>query len=293
LSLPLLKSNGLGAYERSGVEVLLALMLGMTAVVFSAARSRDRHWTRKRWVLKSPDSLTGAAPDWPGLSLSVGLVGLMVVVLVVFGMAAPVGLVPGGTWLPAAVRALASVLIGGSALACSHYGWSRSLADLGLGAFGLGMANAALIFAPAGGADLATRFPGIFNAMIIGFAFAVLSCGWMSLVWRQQLDNGIAWTTAGRLIPATRQVAFFLGVIGLLIGVLMAVWPTMNDVGTMDFSFGRIVSGMSGYLVLMLVFLWCARRLRPSRFGWLTAMSVVAMTAFLVVRIRPFAGSWP
>lgn len=293
LSMPLLRGNGFGGYERTGVAALLALTLGVTVVVFSIARSRDRHRTRKRWVMASPDLLTGPAPDWPGLSMSVGIVGLMVVVLVIYGMAAPVALPWGGYRMAAVVRAAATLLVGGSALACSHYGWSRSLADLGLGAFGLGLANVALVFAPTNSAELAARFPAMFNAMLIGIALAVLIYGWMSIVWRQQLDDGVAWTTAGRLIPATRQVAFFLGVIALLIGLLMAIWPTLVDIATMDDSFGRVISGVAGYLLMMVVFLWCARRLRPSRFGWLTAMSVMAMLAFLVVRIRPFSGPWP
>lgn len=52
-----------------------------------------------------------------------------------------------------------------------------------------------------------------------GLGFATVHYAWLSRFWRQQLDDGRAWTTAGRLIPAVRAIAVTLAWLTLIAGL--------------------------------------------------------------------------
>lgn len=53
----------------------------------------------------------------------------------------------------------------------------------------------------------------------VGWMFALSLAGahasWLSRFWRQQLLNGVAWTTTGRLIPASAAIGLLLGLLAV------------------------------------------------------------------------------
>ena len=48
-------------------------------------------------------------------------------------------------------------------------------------------------------ASLEARFPARFNTIIIGLTVMMWVWIWLYGVWHQQLDDGVAWTTAGHM----------------------------------------------------------------------------------------------
>ncbi len=68
----------------------------------------------------------------------------------------------------------------------------------------------------------------------------------------------------------------------------MAVWPRWPGIAPTDDSLGRVAAGLAANLFLLLVTLWCARRLRRFTFQILTALTLISLTGFLFIRILPF-----
>lgn len=56
---------------------------------------------------------------------------------------------------------------------------------------------------------------------VIGAVLGLLLLRWLARFWEQQLDEGQAWTTAGRLIPLCRSVS--LAMLGFVIGLVLRV----------------------------------------------------------------------
>ena len=136
---------------------------------------------------------------------------------------------------------------------------------------------------------LAERYPMMFNAMIVGLTFSTGLWTWLSCVWDQQLGHPEAWTTTGRLIPHAKRFAFLSAALALVAGALMTYWPRMPSIAGMDHSFGRITAGFSAHLFLVLVMLWCSRRLRRVTFHLLTVLAVLSTAGFTIIRMVPFA----
>jgi len=135
---------------------------------------------------------------------------------------------------------------------------------------------------------LVEQYPIVFNAMMIGLALAAALWTWLTDVWQQQLDHGMAWTTTGRLIPFAGRHAFLAAALAWVSGVVMMIWPRLSTVATADESFARVTAGVGGNLLLLLVTLWSSRRLNRPAFRILTTMVVLSTAGFLLVRMLPY-----
>lgn len=121
---------------------------------------------------------------------------------------------------------LLSVLAGGLATA-ARSGWTppgvalAAVATLGLGHRRERQALSVLGLLLLGEAVVLTGidwWPGGSEGLVTGWSLAGLYLLWLGRFWSQQLLNGTAWTTAGRLIPAAR----WLGVICCVACILTA-----------------------------------------------------------------------
>ena len=88
------------------------------------------------------------------------------------------------------------------------------------------------------------------------------------------------------IIPATR-VAFYASAMSLTAGAVMAVWPRLPGLSTMDHTLPRVAWGVAGYLQLIVVAVWCGRRTGRSTFLGLAALALASMLAFVYLRSVP------
>jgi hypothetical protein len=224
--------------------------------------------------------------------LSAAVIAAAVVLLVCYHLAVPVAVGWGGFRLAAFVATGSAAL---AALACfSLVGrmWSVSLADAAMALASVSLCSLATAAVPAEPANLAERYPLIFNAMIVGLAVATGGCTRLGSIWQQQREVGRARMTAGRLIPHARRFAFLNAALALVVSVAMALWPRQRSIATMDHIYIRVVAGFSANLFLLLVMLWCSRQLRRPTFHILTLLVLASTVAFLIVRIVPFTAQF-
>jgi len=265
------------------VAILATLLLCAGVILQGAIHSR----ARQAWLRSGAPGPPGESPRWPGFRPFCGILGLVVLVLgcyhVGFGAApALVGKCLGALLMGAACGASAAAMF-----ALVSRSWSVNLADVGLALFNVAACCVAVALLPGQPGELALRYPLIFNAVLAALAVLTWFWCWLSRVWEQQLDGGVAWTTTGRMIGPARRVAFFAAVLALLVGWLMTVWPRLPGVSTMDDSFGRIAAGIAGHLALLWAALSGARRTRQPGFVVLALLTVAGMLAFVYVRSVP------
>jgi hypothetical protein len=170
---------------------LIALLLPLSLVF--------RHWQHRRRVwFDSPERLLDPPPRPPlYFALSLLLAGLI-------GVSAM--LLPDLRQAP-----LALVLAAAGAFTVVHLTAWTLAGYVALGALGLALvtAGAAWLVPHATGAVLGTAIAGVLFLWLAGF-------------WSQQLAEGTAWTTAGRLIPVCRSLAHVAA--GLVLVLVVGLW---------------------------------------------------------------------
>lgn len=265
-------------------SALAAVLCGLVVVQGLIDRRRRARWCggEALWPPAEP-------PDWPGFRVSCGVLGLVVIGLVGYhiGVGFEVGLL--GRRTAALLLACVSGGCGVALLVLVDRRWSVNLAEIGMALMCLAACCGAMVFLPAEPVALGHRYPLVFNAVLIALAGMSWLWCWLSSVWLQQLDAGVPWTTAGRMIEPARRVAFFSGLMALAVGWLMTVWPRLGTVATMDHSLGRIAAGVAGHLLLLLAVLWSGRRTGRASFTGLAVLTVTSLLAFVYVRTVPLA----
>lgn len=291
LRVPVHVQTPTGVYARSAWALLLAgglagLLCGFVIVQGVLGR---RH--RARWLQTDPRRLLQSAPNEPGFRGSAAAAGLVLILLTCYHCVVGFDAEPVGRRL--AALAMTCIAAGGAAalLVLLGRGWSVNLADIGMGLVCLVVCCATVAALPGSPTALVQRHPLVLNALLIGLALTTWLWNWLSCVWRQQLDAGMAWTTAGRMIAPATGMAFVAGVAALVVASLMAVWPRLPMVSTMDHSIGRMVGGVAGHLALLWAVLWGARRVGQARFVGLAVLAMVSLLAFVYVRTIPLTTS--
>ncbi len=267
--------------------LLVAASCALATALFTVLDGRIHHYGRWRAAL-SPES--GPAPDAvaPGLPASLGAVAILVVMISCYHILVPAFDSPMGfRWTNAAMFVI-TLVSGCSLLYLSARRWNRNLSDIGMVLVSLALASAAVAVAPNRAALWADRYPGIFNAVLVGLAMAAWLWTWLAGVWKQQLEDGRAWTTAGRMIPYAERVSFMIAALALLVSVMMAVWPKLPTIAAQDDTFGRFTAGLAGDLLLLWVALWCGRRVGRTTFQALAGLALISLMAFVVIRAQPF-----
>jgi len=267
---------------RTGLTVAgaLAAVLCVAVVVEGTARSVRL----ARGLRKDPSLLLEPPPETPLLQSAGGVIGAALVLLAVLGLAVPVELRPGG-YRGAALGHASFALAGGASLLVLVWRrWSRVRAELAMGLITLAACLLAVAFVPGAPQELQKRYPMIFNAMLIALAVMAWLWGWLSGVWRQQLDEERAWTTTGHMVGPAADFAFQAAGLGLIVALLMAAWPRMGAIGAGDDSLGRMLFGIGGHLLLILALLAGGRRTGRTRFGRTAAVAVLSLLIFICIR---------
>lgn len=252
----------------AGVFMLLAA--GVTALFTIVAgirrrRHRQRAWPDALWLLTEPPA------PWPGFHYSAGIVSVAVLLL-----GCPHLLLP---W-----TGLAAIMAGVSVLTLAHRHWNENLADAGLALITLAVTS--LVTLPFGRPDAWTpvAWASLFNQVLLGLALMTGVWYWLSKVWEQQLNEGEAWTTTGRLVRTSQRVGYLVGSFAVLVSLHLSFWPRFPAVLDLDASPGRWAWALSANVILILMLTFAARRTRRATVGWLVLFTVASVGMFAVVR---------
>lgn len=286
---PIFEQTVLGALSRTSATTLWTV--GCSALCVAAAWITTVAETRRRWRLIGEGSLTLAdGPSFPpGLRIALAAVCLLVALSACHHLVAPDS---GGAL---GFRGSAAAMAIASAAACAagwHVllrAWSQLLLDAVMALIPPAFAGMSLVFLAEEPANMQERYPRMFNAMIVGLGAAAGWLAFLSLVWRDQIGPEGAWSTEGRLSRVLPRFAFMNGSLALIVAALMALWPRVTGVSTPDDSLGRVTAGLAGNLWLVLVFMWCARRLRRPTFHALAVLALLTTAGFVIVRIMPYS----
>lgn len=291
LLVPVLRSTPTGGYQRTGSTVILlsalAVLLAL-AVKITGSVQRRRGWVTPAGT---GDSATAARP-WPGLCLSAALISLVVILLVCYHLTVPIAVGPGGFRLTVLIATTSAGLAAFACFVLLGREWSAHVAAAAMGLTSLALCGLPTMAVPSYPATLAEHYPLVFNAMIVGFAVATGSWTYLASVWERQLEGGQVRTTTVRLIPHARRFAFYSAALALVVGAVMAIWPRLPAIAATDDTYGRVAAGLSANLFLLLVMLWCSRRLHRLTFHILSVLAVLLTAGFLLARMLPFTPSF-
>ena len=272
-------------------SLFLSLMLSLTVVGFVLAEGVVRRRRRtNRWP-DHPEDLLEQPRSWPGFRLSAGTVGLALVLLECYHLAFPMDLDPGGPYLASLVVVFSSAAAGWALFMLVGRSFSENMADAAMALMSLAVCAAAVSLVPGEPLSMAERYPMVFNAVLIGLAVMTWLWHFLAGVWEQQLCDGQAWTTAGRLIPCAKRFGFMVGALGVWIGLLMAVWPRLPRIPATDDTLGRFAAGIAGNLILLLALMSSARKTNKPTLNGLTILATVSLIGFVVVRLIPYTTS--
>ncbi len=287
LSAPVYRMASFGGVEQAGASALLMVSLAallVAAGLFAALAAR-----RNRPGEKVSAPAGSASVSWPGFDRTCGSLALALIILAAYQLAVPLPLSWGGFRGAAGVQAVSAALG-----ACGCYllispSWNARLADA-VGALGsLSLCGAAVAVLPEQPVSLVERYPMVFNAMIVALAIAVAICTWSVATCGAGCSTP---SIRARFVPLAKRFAFIDAVFALTVAGLMALWPRMRSIGIPDDSLGRVTAGFGANLFLLLVMLWCSRRLKRMTLHILTLLALLSAAGFMVMRMRPFTPSY-
>jgi len=261
-----------------GAALSLSAFTLITGVL--AHRRRVEAWPERL------DDLLTPGRAWPGFHYSAGILAVMILIL-------------GCMFIVSPLTPVAGLLAGISVLALTARRWNENYADAGLGLITLAVLSLFMLGAPDIRGSKPEYFAAVFSRGLLGLAIMTGFWHWLSGVWHQQLDNGVAWTTAGRLIRPCRRLGFLLGAIGVLVSCQLAFWPELPNVHIKDNSVGRWIWGLLGNLMLMAALAGATRRTGKPTLAWLALCALTSTVAFVIIRLTGtfvysgFLAFWP
>lgn len=264
------------------------LQIGLTILLVSAAIIQDRAYRRRR-RLAWPDNLDDLLLPYSRWSAYIQIEAFLAAIVLVLGVFHIVRSGGAGILMPI-VSGVSAVSAGSACLYMTYRRWSSNTSGLGLSLLSLGVVTFACAISTwfidsSERASYAQRMPVLFNATLFGIAVMIWLWRWLADVWDQQLLDGAAWTTTGRMIPHARRTAFYLAAIGILVAYQMALWPERALTSDRDDGSLRVLFGMAAILLLSAQ---CAIAARQRGWvGWaaFAVIFAVGASAFLFVRL--------
>lgn len=266
---------------------ILTASIVIVTVLADAWSVRRRKWRRVR---DDPDALADTPLTRRGVYQGCGIAGLGLVITGAVALTDPQALLLSGRLMLLA-QTVTMMISGAAILTLAHRAFTAGLAEIGLALITLGITSLSVACTPGSAPTAAQRYPMVFNAMVVGFGVACWLWTWLANVWEQQLCDGVAWTTAGRLIPFARRFSFLAGCLALFQAGLLALWPRFPSVAAADDSLGRFGAGVGAHLGLALVLSRCARYGRRTQFHVLTVWTVLSLLAFVAARMLEYSAS--
>lgn len=254
----------------------LALLGAVLAWVWSDWRAQARAWPGHL------ESLVRVSRPSPGLEASATAISLVLIPMGLWhAFSTGVGAMQIArltTWDMAAAALALSVFVA--------WWWSGTLAELSLSLWTVSLAafgatTAIQVAAPR--ASSIEELPIIQSGVLLGLTVASLVWFWLASVWQQQLRDGRAWTTAGRLIPLADRIGFLSAALAVLVGAKLAVWPRLQH-GSADNGLGRMYTVSLIFLLLVAACLYAARRTRRPTLLWLAGLAVWVWCLFIWLR---------
>jgi hypothetical protein len=223
------------------------------------------------------ENLLEPAPLWPGFRHSAGILAATHLVVSCILIHHP------------AIFAVA-LLDGICMLVLASRRWEENLADSGLALITLAVVSLFMRFMPVPAyASPNAFFAEIFNRAMMGLAVMTWVWYWLASVWTQQLDQGRAWTTTGRMIRIAERVGYLVATTAVLVAIHLAAWPKLKYVYITDMERFRWVEGLIGYGLLIGALLTSARRTRKTTLAWLALLAIASAFAFVLIRGPHFA----
>ncbi len=247
----------------AGVSLALSGFVAIQGVLHQ--HRRKRAWPdHLEWLCEPHDPGPGFRPSAAALAM-----GLL-----------PLGAYHAASFFVAAGAALA----GGSSLQLARRQWHPNFAEVGMALVTLAVVSFAVACVPdsVGGANLTTRMPLLLAAAIVGLAVMVFMWQWLPNVWDQQLHDGRAWTTTGRMIPLARRMGLIVAAFGVLAGSQLAFWPEIASVR--DDSVGRWVVGSLAYAVLLGALVLATRLSQRKHLAALSLLGLAVVGVFAALR---------
>lgn len=229
-------------------------------------RRRRRAWPGNLEALLRPP------PFWPGFVVSAGVVAVAILVLGCLFVTSP------GTMVAAFVAAIALFFV-------VYHEWHPNLAETAMALLTLAVVAASMI-GVSHESRLTADYPAILRRVLVSAAVMVFFWHWLSLFWRQQLDDGLAWTTSGRMIPISLRCGFMVAAIGTYIAFQLAAWPAVGVPPDADASRHSWAYGLIAIAMLVLALLFAASKCRKITLAWLSLLVVFAAVVFMHYRSR-------
>lgn len=238
--------------------VLAAALAFATAVLLQGClyrRRRERAW---------PDHLEhlheGFGAWWPLRPLGL-LIGLIVL---------GVGIAEIDRWM----TLVSAVALGASLLVLAHRRWGEPPAYLGMAVATLAVC-AALATVVGFFTHLGWERQILWDCVLVGLAMMVFMWLWLPRFWDQQLHQGQAWTTAGRLIAPARRMGYVVALIGAVVAGRVAVWAQWPSPGAEDVSEPAGWIGAGAIVLLVLALVNRARAARSIGLGVLATLVIL------------------
>ncbi len=284
LLLPVYHFRPTGGYERT--PTLLLLGLAFSAILVATAV------IARRRACRATTSVPGAVPSvphYPGLNTGATALSALCVAIMSYHLLVPIVINPGGARLAAGIIAVSGAMATFGSAVMLRLRWSPYLADAVLSLASLTLCAAMTMLIPETPTPLADRYPMIFCAIMFGLVAAAGGCAYGGdwLASRHKTDT--PHPTEENIRSWLKRFAFFNAAMALVAGVMMSIWPKLPNIATMDDSLGRVAAGTAANLALVLVSIWCSRRVQRGSFHALTVLAILATGAFVVIRVLPFA----
>ncbi|MCA9249860.1 MAG: hypothetical protein KDA54_01885 [Phycisphaerales bacterium] len=272
-----------------GPLTIWIVAIGLILTAFIAAEGFIEHQRAWRELRQTPHKIGDHSMEWVGLDDSCTSLGLMLLIAVFAQLSMVLKCHWASERLVALILGVSSIVTGISLLRLVTRRWRIGLADIGLGLLSVGVATLLLTVLPFEPIALEARFPARFNTIIIGLTVMMWVWIWLYGVWHQQLDDGVAWTTAGHMRSRLPRIIVALAVISLVAAGMMSGWPRLRLIGGHDATFLRIGFGVIGHLFLILTLIMLARRWKHAPLGVLAGVASLSLCAFLVIRLSVFS----
>ncbi len=278
-----------GRYERSPTTLILLVvwtLIFSISVFFTGRMETKRRGNRSIFHLSDQ---VDPFKRLPGYRLSCGILTVMMAILVCYHYLVPIAAQIGGFRSSILIVTCCAMLSGFSSFMLTTRLWNGYLADASFGLVSFGLCGLALLTLPSQPVSLDVHYPRIFTAMMVGLSLAAGLCTLLVTIPRSRWSELFGAEMTSKLISVAKRFAFFNAVMALLASALMATWPRLPGISTLDDSMGRVSAGLGANLLLLLVLLWSSRRLLRFTFHILTALAVISAGGFILVRMIPFS----
>ncbi len=281
---PVYRLRPTGGYERTPALLLLGFafsgILGITAIV---ARRRARR------AAASARGMGNATPSYPCIAAGATILSVLCLAITSYHLLVPITMNPGGARLAAGVLTTTGAMATLGSGILLRLRWSPYLADATLTLASLTLCAAMTTFIPEYPRALADRYPMIFNAIMLGLILAAGTCVFTAQRLTERGQSETPNLENEHIVSWLNRFAFFNAAMALVAGGMMGVWPSLPSIAAMDNSLSRVAAGTTAHVALVVVSIYCSRRVRRGSFHALTVLAILATGAFVIARVLPFA----